>query len=71
MTHRLVGPSRQIYLYCRRHRPLRRIRSKFSSISEDKIVAFLRMMVDKKLMFEERSKYLSLAVPMGKTGSFQ
>ncbi len=71
MTHRLVGPSRQIYLYCRRHRPLRRIRSTFSSISEDKIVAFLKMMVDKKLMFEERSKYLSLAVPVDKTGSFQ
>lgn len=71
MTHRLVGPSRQIYLYCQRHRPLRRIRTRFSTISEDKIVAFLRMMVDKKLMFEENGKYLSLAVPVGKTGPFQ
>ena len=67
MTHRLVGPSRQIYLYCQRHRPLRRIRAKFSSISEDKIVAFLKMMAGKKLMFEENGKYLSLAVPIGKT----
>jgi len=63
MTHRLVGPSRLIYLFCQHFRPLKRIRAQFSSISEDKIVAFLKMMVDKKLMFEENEKYLSLAVP--------
>ena len=68
MTHRLVGPSRLIYLFCQRHRALKRICDRFSSISEDKIVAFLRMMVDKKLMFAENDKFLSLAVPIGKTG---
>jgi hypothetical protein len=32
--------------------------------AEDKIVAFLKMMTDKKLMFEEEESYLSLAVPV-------
>ena len=64
MTHRLVGPSRLIYLYCQRHRSLKRVRDQFPSISEDKIVAFLEMMVNKKLMFSENNKYLSLAVPV-------
>jgi ribosomal peptide maturation radical SAM protein 1 len=67
MTHRLVGPSRSIYLFCERHRSLKRIRTRFSSISEDQIVAFLKMMVGKKLMFAENDKYLSLAVPAGRT----
>jgi ribosomal peptide maturation radical SAM protein 1 len=71
LTHRLVGSSRLIYLFCRRHRPLRRIRARFSSIGEDKIVAFLKVMVGKKLMFEENDKYLSLAVPIGKSGQLR
>jgi hypothetical protein len=49
------------------HRSLKRIRSRFPAFAEDKIVAFLKMMVDKKLMFAERDQYLSLAVPV-KTG---
>jgi hypothetical protein len=65
-----------------RPRSLKGIRGRFGSFAEDKIVAFLKMMVDKKLMFAEAEKYLSLAVPMrlniedrrmdisGKTGPF-
>jgi ribosomal peptide maturation radical SAM protein 1 len=64
MTHRLVGPSRSIYLFCQHHRSLKRICDQFSSIKDDKIIAFLKMMVDKKLMFAENDKYLSLAVPI-------
>jgi Radical SAM superfamily len=63
IAHRLVGTSRQIYLFCMQHRSLKRIRSRFPAFAEDKIVAFLKMMVDKKLMFEEGDEYLSLAVP--------
>jgi ribosomal peptide maturation radical SAM protein 1 len=62
INHRLVGTSRLIYLFCRRHRSIKRIRDQFSTFSEDKIIAFLKMMVDKKLMFEERNRYLSLAI---------
>jgi hypothetical protein len=38
--------------------------SHFPGTVEDRIVPFLHMMVDKKLMFEENEKYLSLAVPV-------
>jgi ribosomal peptide maturation radical SAM protein 1 len=61
-THRLVGTSRAIYLFCQRHRSLKSILGHFPGTSEDRIVPFLQMMVDKKLMFEENGKYLSLAV---------
>lgn len=63
MTHRLKGTSRAIYLYCGTHRPLNRIFDHFPQVAQDKIVPFLKMMVDKKLMFEEEQNYLSLAVP--------
>ncbi len=64
LTHRVVGTSRAIYLFCQRHRSLKRILVRFPAIPADRIVPFLRMMVDKKLMFEENGKYLSLAVPV-------
>ena len=64
LNHRLTGTSRLIYIFCRHHRSLKKIRDEFPVFSEDKIVAFLKMMVDKKLMFEENDSYLSLAVPV-------
>ena len=64
INHRLVGTSRSIYLFCFHHRSLRRIRSQFPMFAEDKIIAFLKIMVAKKLMFEENGRYLSLAVPV-------
>jgi ribosomal peptide maturation radical SAM protein 1 len=62
LTHRLEGSSRAIYLFCQRHRSIRTIRRRFPTFSEDKLVAFLKMMVAKRLMFSEKDKYLSLAV---------
>ena len=64
LHHRLTGTSRRIYLFCSQHRSLKKIRGHFPAFSEDKIVAFLKMMVDKKLIFEENDRYLSLAVPL-------
>ena len=64
LHHRLTGTSRLIYLFCSHHRCLKKIRDRFPAFSEDKIVAFLKMMVAKKLMFEENDRYLSLAVPV-------
>ncbi len=61
-VHRLVGASRLIYLFCQKHRPLKAIFSKFPDIPDDKILKFLKMMVDKKLMFGEKNTYLSLAI---------
>jgi hypothetical protein len=64
LTHRLVGTSRSIYLFCQKHRSLKSILTHFPVLAEDRVVPFLRMMIDKKLMFEENGKYLSLAVPV-------
>ena len=40
------------------------VRQQFPAFAEDKILAFLKMMVGKKLMFQERDRYLSLAIPV-------
>jgi len=64
LTHRLTGTSRAIYLHCQEHRPLKSLLAHFPRVAEDKMVPFLKMMVDKKLMFEENQYYLSLAVPV-------
>ncbi len=63
MTHRLKGTSRKIYLFCGRRRSMDRIAARFPGFGEEKIRPFLRMMVDKRLMFSEGENYLSLAVP--------
>jgi ribosomal peptide maturation radical SAM protein 1 len=68
LTHRLEGTSRAIYLYCMQHQSLERILARFPSIGTDKIEAFLKIMVNKKLMFREDDHYLSLAVPANPNG---
>ena len=64
LTHRLEGMSREIYLFCKHHRSLKRILQQFPKLTEDRLIPFLKMMVDKKSMYEENRKYLSLGVPM-------
>lgn len=64
LLHRLEGTSRAIYLFCEHHRTIKSILNRFQGFTADKMVPFLQMMVEKKLMFEEDGKYLSLAVPI-------
>jgi ribosomal peptide maturation radical SAM protein 1 len=64
MTHRLRGSSRQIYLFCEKRRSLSEVVERFPGFGQEKILPFLNMMVDKKLMFREEEKVLSLAVPV-------
>jgi ribosomal peptide maturation radical SAM protein 1 len=64
MTHRLRGTSRKIYLFCQENRSLTQIVAQFPDFGEDAVLPFLNMMVDKKLMFREGPRYLSLAVPL-------
>ena len=61
-THRMIGPSRSIYLFCQKQRSLKSICAKFSTLADDKILKFLKMMVTKRLMFVENDRYLSLAI---------
>ena len=62
LTHRLTGASRKIYLLCRKNRSMKKILQHFPDLRAEQITAFLKMMVDKKLMFAENGRYLSLAV---------
>ncbi|MBW2346405.1 MAG: hypothetical protein JRF59_01000, partial [Deltaproteobacteria bacterium] len=62
MTHRLRGTSREIYLFCGTRRTLDRILSRFPGLGEERLLPFVRMMVEKRLMFREGSRVLSLAV---------
>ena len=64
VTHRLEGLSRKVYRYCGRHRSLEKILYHFKGLTQEKVTPFLKMMTDKKLMFEENGNYLSLAAPL-------
>jgi ribosomal peptide maturation radical SAM protein 1 len=64
MSHRLLGTSRRIYLFCGENRRLGEIMQNFSGFGEEEVLPFLAMMVDKRLMFREEERYLSLAVPV-------
>ena len=56
MTHRLVGASREIYLFCQQRRDMKSIMDRFPLFGEDRLVPFLKMMVDKKVIAEELIK---------------
>jgi ribosomal peptide maturation radical SAM protein 1 len=64
MSHRLTGSSRQVYLFCDMGKSISEIRQRFPKFSEDQLLSFLCMMRDKRLMFSEGERYLSLAVPV-------
>ncbi len=64
MIHWLRGTSRAIYLFCETVRSVPQILARFPGFGEDKVRSFLTMMADKKLMFREGDRYLSLAVPL-------
>ncbi|MDI6687159.1 MAG: RiPP maturation radical SAM C-methyltransferase [Desulfobacterales bacterium] len=62
LTHRVNGIYRNIYLFCRTNRSLKRIIADFPQIGEDRIINFLKMMENKRLIYEENNRYLSLAI---------
>jgi ribosomal peptide maturation radical SAM protein 1 len=63
-THRLRSSSRRMYLFCEENRSLFEIVERFPGFGQEKILLFLNMMVDKRLMFREGDRFLSLAVPV-------
>jgi len=65
MIHRLEGASRRIYLFCESQRSLSEILGFSDGIAHDKVLAFLRMMEDKRLMFSEGDRYLALSLKAG------
>lgn len=71
MIHRLEGASRSIYLFCESQRSLPEILGCFEGIAHDKVLAFLRMMEDKRLMFSEGDRYLALSLRAGGCRDFK
>ncbi len=61
-TFRLRGSSRAIYRFCQTTRSLAQIRSEFPSLTFEKLQTFISDMVEKRLMFQEGKRVLSLAV---------
>ena len=66
-VHRLPQSSRRIYLFCRKSRTRAQIQTLLPNLAAEKLDGFLRMMVDKRLMFSESERFLSLAVPMDRS----
>lgn len=63
-NHRLEGTSRQIYLFCGHHRPLKQIIERFPHVAAEQLTSFLEKMTAERLMFAESGHYLSLAAPL-------
>lgn len=62
LQHRLSGTSRSIYLFCTTLRIFTEIKAKFPAVHEHALLQFLEDLVEKKLVFSEQTKYLSLAI---------
>ncbi len=62
LNHRLEGRSREIYLYCDSVRSIQEILMHFEGLSKEKVIPFLELMVEKRLMANEGGRYLSLAI---------
>jgi hypothetical protein len=62
LNHRFTGTSREIYLYCAEIRTDDGLKEKFNRISWDKIQIFLADLRNKRLLFSDDNKHLSLAV---------
>lgn len=60
--HRLQKQSREIYLFCEKIRTLHELHEKFPACKENQLRNFLRELVDKRLLYEEKGRYLALAV---------
>jgi hypothetical protein len=63
LLHRLRGTSRKIYLCCERPITITALLTKFPSVAERTLRNFIAEMCDKRLMFQENDRALSLAVP--------
>lgn len=63
LLHRLRGTSRMIYLCCEQPIKITTLLSRFPRISERSLQNFINEMCDKRLMFQENGRALSLAVP--------
>ena len=62
LQHRLNGLSRRIYLFCHTPRTINDILLSFNGLKEDSLMTFIKELCQKRLMFREDNRVLSLAV---------
>ncbi|MCF6290280.1 MAG: RiPP maturation radical SAM C-methyltransferase [Desulfobacterales bacterium] len=62
LHHRLQGTSRAIYLACNQPCSILELEQRFPRIRRQPLLAFVNDLVNKRLMFTENKKYLSLAI---------
>lgn len=62
LRHRLQGLSRAIYLFCSEIRTVAEIIAHFTSLKESAILAFIHQLCQKRLMYREHDRILSLAI---------
>jgi ribosomal peptide maturation radical SAM protein 1 len=70
LRHRLQGPSREIYLFCRKIRNFKEISQEFPNIKEATIRGFFQDLYNKKLLFQENNHFLALAINTSKISPF-
>jgi ribosomal peptide maturation radical SAM protein 1 len=62
LHHRLKGTSRQIYLFCTQIRTETELIKKFPSVPSQNIISFLADLMQKRILFSDKNKYLALAI---------
>ena len=62
LQHRLKGLSRRIYLFCHTPQTMGDILTYFKGLEEESLVTFITELCQKRLMFRENDRVLSLAV---------
>ncbi len=62
LQHRLRGLSRKIYLFCHTPQSISNILQQFKSLKEESLISFISELSQKRLMFRDNDKALSLAV---------
>ncbi len=62
LRHRLQGFSRAIYLFCDEIRTVNDICGQFKNLKESAILAFIHQLCQKRLMYRENNRILSLAI---------
>jgi len=65
LRHRLLGTSRKIYLACDRIIKIDELLKAFPDTTEKKLITFLENLVEKKIMFRDKDKFLALAIHQG------
>jgi len=62
LQHRLKGLSRKLYLFCHTPQSIDDILGYFKNIKEEPLLSFISELCEKRIMFREGDRVLSLAV---------